>query len=85
MTGIVGKNNELLAAFALFALAPTYEAERPRRRVVEIEPRREPVTPRHQREQIKPEYRTDEDNARLQAAAERRAKRNAKHAAKEAP
>lgn len=42
------------------------------------EPRREPYRPKPQRS--KPGQRTPEDEARMQAAAERRAKRNAKWA-----
>lgn len=40
------------------------------------EPRREPVQPKPQREP--PKQLTDDDHARIQAAADRRAKRNAK-------
>ena len=65
-------------ALALLAAASYTEAAPSRRRKHNAEePRREPVKQKPQK--AKPVELTDDDHARIQAAADRRAKRNAKH------
>ena len=67
------------AIFAALA-ASAYPGEKPATRRNAEKPRREAVTARAQRRGKSPAELTSEDKARVAAAAERRARRNAKHA-----
>lgn len=80
MSEIIGRRPLTSALIALMSVGAYASEVRARRQPVASEPRREPAKRRVQRNAKRADELTAEDKARLAAAAERRARRNAKHA-----